>query len=134
MKKIPFLILLILLSITLTGCGELPTYESIPEDLQGLYQGDLFNDYLLKQYYVYKLEGTTLKQKICIIDHNSGVTDKPQTYTIKDIEKFINDDEDKNVKFNLYDNDELYAKCYTTFGKLNCTFNDGSNDSWSKQA
>ncbi len=156
MKKFTILVLTLLVSISLTGCvnnenekseQDNDMLKSIPKHLQGLYQGDLYSDTILKLYFVYKIEGTTVKQKICTIDNKSGVNEtitdcdfedgktglfETYVYTIKDIKKY---DYDKDVvDFNMYDGDELYAKCSTEFGGASCTTNDGNYLSWSKEA
>lgn len=153
MKKYLLSILLIILALTITGCGNKEKKpEEVPENLQGLYQGSKYSSSAAKltgtnliYYYVYKIEGTTVKRKICLIgtgpglnktiedcDFDDGKTGLFATTTL-DIKEIEYTYDNENVTFNIYDGETLYAKCKTSFGSASCTANDGTNLSWSKK-
>lgn len=154
MKKYLLVALAFVLTFALTGCGteEEKNPTSIPNELQGLYQGSKYDSraekYVsgnLAYYFVYKIEDNTVKRKICLIgtalginktindcDFDDGETGlfATHTYDIKDIEMEY---DEENVKFNMYDGEELYAKCFTSFGRASCTTNEDDHLSWSKK-
>lgn len=154
MKKHLLVVLALVLTFTLTGCGseEEKNPTSIPSELQGLYQGSKYSSnaekYVsgnLAYYFIYKIEDNTVKRKICLIGTASGIKKTinncdfdddetglfaTRTYDIKDITLEY---DDENVRFNMYDGEELYAKCYTRFGNASCTTNEGDHLSWSKK-
>ena len=144
MKKYLLIALTIVLTLTLTGCGEEESKNpsSIPSSLQGLYQGGKYTSgaekYTRIQYYfIYSVEDNVVRRKICQsatedCDFNDGKTGlyATKTYDIKDITLEY---DEENVRFNIYDSEEIYAKCYTRFGSISCTTNEGDHLSWSKK-
>lgn len=145
MKKKLFTILLCGgLLACLTGCGAEKELSSIPNDFQGVYLGSVYKDDIpgvsLVAYYVYKIEGNTMKRKICFIGNGETAKDcnfedgkkglyETAIYNIKEIKKI----DDENVSFNNYDGEDKYSECKTSFGRVTCTTNNGTSLSLSKQ-
>lgn len=147
MKKYLLVALALFLTLTLTGCGteeeQVKEPTTIPVSLQGIYKGGKYSSgaekYTGVQYYfIYSVENNTVRRKICQsatkdCNFDDGKTGLYETkvYDVKDI-KLQRDEE--NIDFNIYSNNEIYAKCYTSFGKISCTNTDGSGFTMSKQS
>ena len=157
MKKYFFILLALIVSISLTGCGsknnegqEDKNPTSIPSELQGLYKGSVYSKESngIVYYHIYKVEKNTVKTKICSIGNFGGGVTKTAadcefddgktglfsttTYSVKDI-TLKSDNE--NINFNIYDEDnELYAKCITSFGRISCDTHNGHYLSWNKES
>ena len=152
MKKYLLIAFALVLTLTLTGCGENESSNNIPSRFQGLYQGDEYKGYstgtkYFTHYYVYKVEENIVKAKICQIggyldvtktindcnfDDNEDGIYATSSYEVKEVE-YMAGDKDGDIFFNLYNNGEKYAKCRTTFGKITCTVNNGDVLSLSKK-